>query len=174
MNFAEYTWHALYCQPQKELAIEHDLWTREKLPTIVPAEKDWQDKNGRTRITYRAVMPRYVFTGFRRQPDWEAFRKDFPQIQGYMQFGEGGPTKLSLADVRWLFDYREALRGRLRPTVVEGVIRVGEKVKVIHGPFSGQSVMVDKVVAQRIHTIQDFLGAPRLFKIPLADLAPIW
>lgn len=172
MNLADYTWHALYCPPNRELITGHDLSSR-GFPVVIPAEKDWLDKRGRTRTVFRAIMPRYVFTGFQDPPNWHHMRTVIPAVQGYLSFGQDGPTKLRLADIEWLNDLQETLRGRQRPSVVEAVIRVGEKVRVISGPFSGHSVTVDKIVADRIHTIKDFLGSPVLFKIPLAHLATV-
>jgi transcription antitermination factor NusG len=117
-------------------------------------------------------MPRYVFTGFNKPIDWEKIRKDVPTVYGYMQFGLG-PTKMRIEDVRWLLNTREQYAGRKQPTVVEDVIKVGDKVRVIQGPFHGESLTVDKVVADKIHAIRNFLGAPRLFKIPVADVAAL-
>jgi transcription antitermination factor NusG len=173
MNLADYTWHCLYCAPNRELATEHELWARRRMPTIVPAERQWRDKGRHTREVWRPEMPRYVFAGFQEAPNWEDIRTVVPYVQGYMQFGTAGPTKLRLPDVEWLFQRREALRGRLRPSVVEDVIRIGDKVKVVQGPFLGRTVTVDKVASKRIHAIMDFLGGPILFTAPLAEVARV-
>jgi transcription antitermination factor NusG len=167
VNLADFTWHALYCPPQRELATGHELSSR-GFPVVIPAEKDWRDKRGHTREIYRAVLPRYVFTGFRVPPNWEKIRELIPNVQGYMQFGDKGPTVLKLPDIEWLNSLQERLRGRQRP--IEDVIKIGDKVRVINGSLEGMSVLVDKIVADRIHTIKSFLGAPRLFKIPLANV----
>lgn len=169
MNLADYTWHCLYCPPGRELIVCHDLWMHGH-PGIVPAEKQWAEKRGHTRVTYKAVMPRYVFTGFKGVPNFETLRLKVPIIQGYMEFGNG-PAVLKLEDMQWLYDLREQLRNRQRP--VEAVIRIGDKVRVIHGPLNGQMIGVEEIVAKRIHTIREFLGAPRLFKVPLAHVARI-
>ena len=170
MNLEDYDWYCLYCAPNRELATVHELWTRRGLPAIVPAEKQWREGGPRTRELWRPEIPRYVFTGFQEAPNWEDVRSAVPYVQGYMQFGSAGPTRLRLPDVQWLYDRREALRGRQRPSVAEDVIRIGDTVKVLQGPFTGHSVTVDKVVAKRVHFIKEFLGEPRLFTAPLAEV----
>ncbi len=170
MNLEDYDWYCLYCAPNRELDTEHMLWSRRRLPTIVPAERQWREKGRHTREIWQPEMPRYVFTGFEDAPNWEDIRSASPYVQGYMQFGSAGPTRLRLPDVQWLYDRRETLRGRLRPSVVEDVIRIGDTVKVLQGPFTGHSVTVDKIVAKRVHSIMEFLGAPRLFTAPLAEV----
>jgi transcription antitermination factor NusG len=166
MNLADYTWHAIYSAPQRELITAHDLGTH-GMQFIVPAEKHWVERRGRSRVTYKPVMPRYVFTGFRNVPNWERLRELVPTMQGYMQFGEG-PTKMKLDDVRWLQDLSDQLRGREKPAVVEDVIKIGDQVRVIHGPFTGMSLRVSDIVADRIHALKTFLGAPRILPIPIA------
>lgn len=169
MNLEEYTWHCIYSAPQRELATGYKL-VGLGYEVIIPTEKKWQDKGRHTRVVLKPEMPRYVFTGFKQPPNWENIRINVPTAIGYMEFGRG-PTALRLSDVQWLYDRREILAGRQRPTVVEDVIKVGNTVRVLHGPFTGHSFVVDKVVADRIHTIKEFLGTPRLFTFPVADLA---
>jgi transcription antitermination factor NusG len=170
-NIGEFTWYGLYCTPQHELATAYRLG-RMGFGFIVPAEPKWTEKGKHTRITYRPVMPMYVFTGFRETPHFDKLMKDVPHLHGYMQFGFG-PSVLKLDDAKWLFGLSNRLRGLQQPDVVEDVIRIGDRVEVMRGPFFGQSFTADKIVADRIHAIKEYLGAPRLFKIPVADVVRI-
>jgi transcription antitermination factor NusG len=173
IEFADYVWHCIYCPPQRELATGVEL-SRRGMPVVIPAEKDWRlNKRNRDEPFYRAVMPRYVFTGFKAQPNWEALRNEIPYVQAYMQFGPSGPTIIKHADIQWLDDYQNELRGHQRPKVVEEVISIGDKVKVLQGPFLGHTVHVDKIVSKRIHAIMDILGRPTWISAPLANVARV-
>ncbi len=173
IEFADYVWHCIYCPPQREQATGHEL-SRLGFPVVIPVEKTWGARKWhKDRVILRPVMPRYVFTGFSAPPNWEGLRIKVPAVQGYMQFDASGPTKIKTADIEWLNGLQEALAGRQRPNVVEEVIRVGDKVKVLYGPFSGHTVTVDKVVSKRIQAIMEFLGTPRLFSAPLAEVARV-
>ena len=169
-----YTWHAVYCWPQRELATAHELGAMGMM-TIVPADKLWRVKRRGVelkRVRHKPVFPRYIFTGFAERPNWELLRERIQTVQGYMSFGRG-PQQLKLADVEWLFRLRETLRGAEEPKPFEQMLKPGDKVRVARGPLAGQILTVDDVDAKKIHTFREFLGAMRLVQIPLGNLASI-
>lgn len=175
MILSDYTWHALFCPPNQELATAHELWEEAGVPMIVPAAKNWREirpGSKRTHIAMVPVFPRYLFTGFRSPPNWMALRERYSSIQGYMSFG-AGPSIIKLSDMEWLRDLREELAGRKKPLPFEEAIRPGDQVKIARGTFAGHVVTVDKVVAKKIHAFKELLGGMVLVKISLGEVAPV-
>lgn len=174
MNISNYTWHALYCKPQLELRLAHDLGTM-GMRAIVPADTRWtvSRRGGKLRrVRFIPVFPRYIFTGFPAVPNWEELRERLPAIHGYMSFGRG-PAMLRLEDAQWLLELRERLRGAEEPKPLEKNLKPGDKVRVARGVLAGQVLTVNDVDAKKIHTFREFLGGMRLVQIALADLAPM-
>ena len=174
MNLADYTWHALWCRPQLEMATAYRFGAM-GLAYIVPVEKRWEEvRAGRTRKRLRTipVFPRCVFTGFRDPPNWFALQERVPAYQGYLTFGRG-PEKFKLADMEWLWQLRKQLLGEEEPKPFADSIKPGDKVRVARGVLAGQVLTVNEVDAKKIHTFKEFLGGMRIVQISLADLAPI-
>lgn len=175
MNLADYTWHALYCHPQREMKTARELRWAFGVETVIPAEKKWRQRGRCKREVYLPAFPQYIFTGFLSPPNWQEIRERVSSVYGYMTFGIGGPSVLPVSAMRRLCDLHDEMAGKLEPKPFHETLKPGDQARVsaANAMLPGRIVTVSAVVSKEIHAYTEMLGGMVLVKIPLGKLEPV-
>lgn len=142
-------WYALHTYSGHEKSVKKDIehrasveGLRDKLgEVIVPEEKVVEVKDGKKREQSRNIMPGYVFV--QMEEDDELF-KAIEEIKGVSGFVGAGDSRTPLseeevANIRGLVeDKKDKPRAEIKH-------RLGDKVKVIEGPFANFVGTIDNI-----------------------------
>jgi len=120
------------------LAVEHGIEDQVE-SIIVPTEEVIEVKNGEKKITERTLYPGYVFASVDLDTSLWHKIQSLPRVSRFI--GEGKTaTPLSSADIKVILDKMEN-RSAPKPKVD---FEVGEMVRIIDGPFSNFTGMVEE------------------------------
>lgn len=165
-------WYAIVVPAQKELAVRSML-AKAGLEVIVPVEMKWKRKGRHVRRAGRMVeceyplMPRYVFVGFERQPDWWYLRNlEFADGRKVVQsvLGTNGmPKPLT----REAVDALKGLQFAIPTFNPHKGVRVGDTAQFIYGPMRGQIAKVRKIVAKRARVLVELFNSWKEITVPL-------
>lgn len=100
---------------------------------IVPIEKTFHLKNGKKVSKDTILFPGYVLIETDRISEIKNALKGFPGVAGFIGDRAGNPAALSRAEVDRMVGKLEELEEKSN---LEAPFVVGEKVKIIDGPFS--------------------------------------
>lgn len=150
-------WHLVLCKPNQH-HIACRCLARLSCEVFLPqqlAERRWR---GRVLKELRPVFPGYLFVGIDpARPLWQSMRtaRGVSRIIG---FGEQGPAVVPAEIVSGLMARCDG-DGVLQPAREE--LLVGDKIKIISGPFANFVTSIDKIDAnRRLHVLLDLLGHP--------------
>jgi len=150
-------WHLLLCKPnQNHIALRHlkalgfDLF--------MPCHKAQRRWRGRVREEICPIFAGYVFISTDpRKPRWDKVRTT-PGVSQLVRFGTSGPASVPADVVAGLMS-RCDTDGLLAPVVDD--LSVGDKVRVISGPFYDFVTSVEKIDPdRRLHVLLELLGRP--------------
>ena len=109
---------------------------------LIPTEKVKQVKGNKQVVKERLYLPGYVFVEARLVGETIHELRNTPNVLGFLG-GMDNPTPLREAEVNRILGKVDELEDV--PQEIEIPFIVGENVKVIEGPFSGFSGVVEKV-----------------------------
>lgn len=113
---------------------------------LIPTEKVVQVRNGKRVVKERSYLPGYVLVEVALVGEVTHLLRNTPNVLGFLG-GMDHPTPLRQSEVnRILGTVDEMQESGEEPTVV---FTIGETVKVINGPFSGFSGVVEEVNAEK-------------------------
>jgi len=110
---------------------------------LVPSEEVVETVRGRKRTSERRFFPGYVLVKMEMNDATYHLVKDTPKVTGFLG-AEGGkkPTPVTEKEVQRILGVVEESAAAPRPAVV---YEIGEKVKVIDGPFQSFEGSVEEV-----------------------------
>lgn len=142
-------WYALHTYSGHERSIKKDIEHRASVEglrselgeVIVPEEKVVDIKDGKKREQSRNIMPGYVFV--QMNPNEELFKviEEIKGVTGFVGAGDSR-TPLSEEEVANIRGLVEDKKDRPRAEIKH---RLGDKVKVIEGPFSNFVGTIDEI-----------------------------
>ena len=122
-------WFALHVKPQHERTVEQQLNARllEGYSPYYSARRRWSD---RVKTVEFPLFPRYVFCRFSFEERFKVL--GIPSVLSIVGFG-GAPSPVSDAEIESV----KSMVGSGLPLMPWPCLRVGERVRICHGPLSG-------------------------------------
>ncbi len=124
---------------------------------LIPMEKVFEMRNGKKRTRERSFMPGYIFMQAHLNPEVQAAIQDTPGVIGFLTaepLDTKGMTKDEIKAKRQPQALRESEVNRLigkvdevaeQGEMMDNPYAIGEEVKVMDGPFSGFTGLVEAV-----------------------------
>ncbi|BBF87939.1 transcription antitermination protein NusG [Aquitalea magnusonii] len=113
---------------------------------LVPVEEVVDIKNGRRSITERKFFPGYVLVEMDMTDDTWHLVKSTPKVTGFVGGTANRPAPISKKEVDAIMQQMQEGVEKPKPKVL---FEVGEKVRVIDGPFNDFNGSVDEVNYER-------------------------
>ncbi|KJV24850.1 antitermination protein NusG [Aquitalea magnusonii] len=113
---------------------------------LVPVEEVVDVKNGRRSITERKFFPGYVLVEMDMTDDTWHLVKSTPKVTGFVGGTANRPAPISKKEVDAIMQQMQEGVEKPKPKVL---FEVGEKVRVIDGPFNDFNGSVDEVNYER-------------------------
>ncbi|CUA87384.1 MULTISPECIES: transcription termination/antitermination protein NusG [Gulbenkiania] len=113
---------------------------------LVPVEEVVDIKNGRRSITERKFFPGYVLVEMEMTDDTWHLVKSTPKVTGFVGGTANRPAPISKKEVDAIMQQMQEGVEKPKPKVL---FEVGEKVRVIDGPFNDFNGSVDEVNYER-------------------------
>ncbi len=135
---SEKQWYVIHCYSGYEnkvrYSIEQRIETmgmRDKIfDVIVPTEEEIEIKDGKRRTVERRVFPGYLLVEMKMDEDSWYVVRNTPGVTGFVGMGNE-PTPLRPEEVKKIMD-----RMSQETPVVKVNFAVGEKVRIVDGPFN--------------------------------------
>lgn len=131
-------WYVVHCYSGYENKVRHaieqrieTMGMRDKIfDVIVPTQEEIEVKEGKRRAVERRVFPGYILVEMKMDEDSWYVVRNTPGVTGFVGMGND-PTPLRQEEVKAIMD-------RMESTDVHYVVKfkVGEKVRIIDGPFN--------------------------------------
>lgn len=112
---------------------------------LIPTEKVVEMRNGKKRSRERNIMPGYIMMQAEMHPELIQVVKDVPGIIGFL--GGENPQTVRESEITKIMGKVDEISER--GEVMENPYRVGEKVKVMDGPFNGFDASIEEVDEDR-------------------------
>jgi len=113
---------------------------------LVPVEEVVDVKNGRRSITERKFFPGYVLVEMDMTDDTWHLVKSTPKVTGFVGGTANRPAPISKKEVEAIMQQMQEGVEKPKPKVL---FEVGERVRVIDGPFNDFNGSVDEVNYER-------------------------
>ena len=113
---------------------------------LVPVEEVVDVKNGRRSITERKFFPGYVLVEMDMTDDTWHLVKSTPKVTGFVGGTANRPAPISKKEVEAIMQQMQEGVEKPKPKVL---FEVGEKVRVIDGPFNDFNGSVDEINYER-------------------------
>lgn len=158
-------WYALLTQPKHEHAAERGL-RQQGFETYLPVhdvKRRWSD---RVKIVHSVLFPGYVFSRFGTRDKLRALTS--PAIRGIVSVGRD-PLPVDEAEISAI----RAVIASGRPVDLCPYLRIGEEVRITHGPFT--SVRGSILRAQdnwRVVVSVEALGCSISVEVDAGDIQP--
>lgn len=158
----ERLWYVVHCYSGYENKVRHNLEQRIEsmgmkdriFDVVVPTEEEIEVKNGKRRTVERRVFPGYILVQMiLSEESWYVVRNT-PGVTGFVGMGND-PTPLRPEEVALIIKRMEAEAPRIKVTYA-----VGQKVRIIDGPFNDFIGTVDDIDMERakVRVMVSFFG----------------
>ncbi len=111
---------------------------------LVPTEEVVEVRRGKKRISPRKFFPGYILIQMEMSEDVWYLIKDTPRVTGFL--GGNVPTPVSEEEVQEIIEQMRGEAAKPKPKVI---FSEGESVRVIDGPFSNFTGVVEEVNPER-------------------------
>ena len=140
-------WYVVHCYSGYENKVRHNLEQRIEtmdmkgkiFDVVVPTEEEMEVKEGKRRTIERRVFPGYILVQMIMDEDSWYVVRNTPGVTGFVGMGNE-PTPLRPEEVRQIVKRMEADAPRIKVTY-----DVGQKVRIIDGPFNDFIGTVDDI-----------------------------
>ncbi len=159
-------WFALHVKPQHEKAVEQQLNTRllEGYSPYYSARRRWSD---RVKTIEFPLFPRYVFGRFSFEQRLSVLT--IPSIVAIVGFG-GVPCPIPDAEIEMI---RSMVSSGL-PLTPWPCLRVGERVRICHGPLAGlEGILAREKAAYRVVVNVELLQRAVAVELERDLIAPV-
>lgn len=158
----ERAWYVVHCYSGYENKVRHNLEQRidtmgmkDKIfDVIIPTQEEIEVKDGKRRTVERHVFPGYVLVNMiLSEESWYVVRNT-PGVTGFVGMGNQ-PTPLRPDEVAQILRKMEAEAPRVKVT-----FRVGERVRIVDGPFNDFRGSVSEIDMERskVRVMVNFFG----------------
>lgn len=155
-------WYVVHCYSGYENKVRHNLEQRIEtmgmkskiFDVVVPTEEEIEVKDGKRRTVERRVFPGYILVQMiLAEESWYVVRNT-PGVTGFVGMGNE-PTPLRPEEVASIVKRMEAEAPRIKVTYT-----VGQKVRIIDGPFNDFIGTVDNIDMERakVRVMVSFFG----------------
>lgn len=155
-------WYVIHCYSGQENKVRHNLEQRietmgmkDKIfDVVVPTEEEIEVKDGKRRTVERRVFPGYILVQMViTEESWYVVRNT-PGVTGFVGMGNE-PTPLRPEEVSSIIKRMEAEAPRIKVTY-----KLGQKVRIIDGPFNDFIGTVDDIDMDRakVRVMVSFFG----------------
>mgnify|MGYP000156237548 FL=1 len=159
---SERAWYVVHCYSGYENKVRHNLEQRietmgmkDKIfDVVIPTQEEIEVKEGKRRTVERHVFPGYVLVNMiMTEESWYVVRNT-PGVTGFVGMGNQ-PTPLRPEEVAQILKRMEAEAPRVKVT-----FRVGERVRIIDGPFNDFRGTVSEIDMERtkVRVMVNFFG----------------
>jgi len=151
-------WYALHAYSGQEASVKRTLQAKaEQLNLdhlfggiLVPIEEVAEIKGGEKKVSKRKYFPGYVLIKLPEHPEKNAdlwhLIKETPGVSGFIGGTRNQPTPLADSEVQAIIEEVRGERERPKPKVA---FEVGERVKIIDGPFANFMGNIDEIDTNR-------------------------
>lgn len=145
------SWYVVHCYSGYENKVRHNLEQRietmgmkDKIfDVVIPTQEEIEVKEGKRRSVERHVFPGYVLVNMvMSEESWYVVRNT-PGVTGFVGMGNQ-PTPLRPEEVSQILKRMEAEAPHVRVTY-----KVGERVRIVDGPFNDFRGEVDEIDMER-------------------------
>lgn len=134
----EKLWYVVHCYSGYEYKVQHaieqrieTMGMRDKIfDVIVPTEEEIEIKDGKRRNVEKRVFPGYILVEMKMDEDSWYVVRNTPGVTGFVGMGND-PTPLRQEEVKAIVDRMTADQ-----PVMKINYKVGQKVRIIDGPFN--------------------------------------
>jgi transcription termination/antitermination protein NusG len=158
----ERAWYVVHCYSGYENKVRHNLEQRidtmgmkDKIfDVVIPTQEEIEVKDGKRRTVERHVFPGYVLVNMvMTEESWYVVRNT-PGVTGFVGMGNQ-PTALRPEEVAQILRRMEAEAPRVKVT-----FRVGERVRIVDGPFNDFRGTVSEIDMERskVRVMVNFFG----------------
>ncbi len=155
-------WYVVHCYSGYENKVRHNLEQRIEtmgmkdriFDVVVPTEEEIEVKDGKRKTIERRVFPGYILVQMiMTEESWYVVRNT-PGVTGFVGMGNE-PTALRPEEVSQIIKRMEAEAPRIKVTY-----KIGQKVRIIDGPFNDFIGTVDEIDMERakVRVMVSFFG----------------
>jgi transcriptional antiterminator NusG len=158
----ERKWYVVHCYSGYENKVQHNLEQRidtmgmkdRIFDIVVPTEEEMEVKDGKRRTVERRVFPGYILVQMIMDEDSWYVVRNTPGVTGFVGMGNE-PTPLRPEEVSQIIKRMEAEAPRIKVTY-----KLGQKVRIIDGPFNDFIGTVDDIDMDRakVRVMVSFFG----------------
>jgi transcriptional antiterminator NusG len=155
-------WYVIHCYSGQENKVRHNLEQRidsmgmkdRIFDVVVPTEEEIEVKDGKRRTVERRVFPGYILVQMILSEDSWYVVRNTPGVTGFVGMGNE-PTPLRPEEVSQIIKRMEAEAPRIKVTY-----KIGQKVRIIDGPFNDFIGTVDDIDMERakVRVMVSFFG----------------
>jgi transcriptional antiterminator NusG len=155
-------WYVVHCYSGYENKVRHNLEQRIEtmdmkgkiFDVVVPTEEEMEVKEGKRRTIERRVFPGYILVQMIMDEDSWYVVRNTPGVTGFVGMGNE-PTPLRPEEVSQIVKRMEADAPRIKVTY-----DVGQKVRIIDGPFNDFIGTVDDIdmAKAKVRVMVSFFG----------------
>ena len=158
----EPAWYVIHCYSGYENKVRHNLEQRietmgmkDKIfDVVIPTQEEIEVKDGKRRTMERHIFPGYVLVNMAlTEESWYVVRNT-PGVTGFVGMGNN-PTPLRPEEVAQIVKRMEA-----EAPTVKVTFKVGERVRIIDGPFNDFRGVVSEIDMERtkVRVMVSFFG----------------
>lgn len=155
-------WYVIHCYSGYENKVRHNLEQRIEtmgmkdriFDVVIPTQEEIEVKDGRRRTVERHIFPGYVLVNMLlTEESWYVVRNT-PGVTGFVGMGNN-PTPLRPEEVSQIIKRMEA-----EAPTVKVTYKVGERVRIIDGPFNDFRGVVSEIDMERtkVRVMVSFFG----------------
>ncbi len=159
---AEPAWYVIHCYSGYENKVRHNLEQRietmgmkDKIfDVVIPTQEEIEVRDGKRRTVERHIFPGYVLVNMKlSEESWYVVRNT-PGVTGFVGMGNL-PTPLRPEEVSQIIKRMEA-----EAPTVKVTFKVGERVRIIDGPFNDFRGTVSEIDMERtkVRVMVSFFG----------------
>jgi len=155
-------WYVIHCYSGYEYKVKHNLEQRletmqmqDKIfEVVIPTEEEIEVKDGKRRTIERRVFPGYLLVQMIMDDDSWYVVRNTPGVTGFVGMGNR-PAPLRPEEVQAIMKRMEAEAPRVKVT-----FRLGQKVRIVDGPFNEFIGVVDDIDMERtkVRVLVSFFG----------------
>jgi transcriptional antiterminator NusG len=158
----EPAWYVIHCYSGYENKVRHNLEQRietmgmkDKIfDVVIPTQEEIEVKDGKRRTVERHIFPGYVLVNMQlTEESWYVVRNT-PGVTGFVGMGNN-PTPLRPEEVAQIVKRMEA-----EAPTVKVSFKVGERVRIVDGPFNDFRGVVSEIDMERtkVRVMVSFFG----------------
>jgi transcriptional antiterminator NusG len=155
-------WYVIHCYSGYENKVRHNLEQRietmgmkdKVFDVVVPTQEEIEVRDGKRRTVERHIFPGYVLVNMALSEESWFVVRNTPGVTGFVGMGNM-PTPLRQEEVAQILKRMEA-----EAPTIKVSFKVGERIRIVDGPFNDFRGMVDEIDMERnkVRVMVSFFG----------------